>query len=85
MNNNDNKKSAKLWTHQLFKQTCTSKTAPNSKTYFAHRYHENDAGLAKIPFSAFFLMVANFRIITKLMRLIHSRLASMTFRHRKAI
>jgi glycine betaine catabolism B len=54
MKNNDNKKSAKLWTHQLFKQASTPKTAPSGKTYFAHRYHQDGVGLAQIPFSTFF-------------------------------
>ena len=54
MNNNDNKKSAGLWAHQLFKQSGASKTAPQGKTYFAHRYHDSHADLGQIPFGDFF-------------------------------
>jgi glycine betaine catabolism B len=54
MNNNDNKKSAGLWTQRLFKQASATKTAPVRKTYFAQRYHDGHTALAQIPFSALF-------------------------------
>ncbi|WP_411725391.1 FAD-binding oxidoreductase [Methyloglobulus sp.] len=49
--NNDNKKSARPWAHRLFKKAGASLTAPQSKTYFAHRYH---AVSERSPFGALF-------------------------------
>jgi|GEM_PF-592026 len=54
MNNNDDKKSAGLWAHRLFFKAGTSIALPQSKTYFAHRYHNNHAELDRNPFSALF-------------------------------
>jgi glycine betaine catabolism B len=56
MNNNDNKKSAELWVHRLFKQSGIPKTAIKGKVYFAQRYHEQHAhtALGQIPFGALF-------------------------------
>lgn len=53
-NNNDNKKSAGLWAHRLFKQSSASLTLPQCKTYYAHRYHEGHDVLERSPFSALF-------------------------------
>lgn len=52
--NNDNKKSAGLWAHRLFKQSSASKTVPKSKTCYAHRYHDDHTELERSPFSALF-------------------------------
>jgi glycine betaine catabolism B len=54
MNNNDNKKSAELWTQRLFKQSRASKSAPQSKICFVHRYHDGHAALAQFPLSTLF-------------------------------
>ncbi len=54
MNNNDNKKSTGLWVQRLFKQSGASKVLPQSKTCYAHRYHESYALLVRNPFSALF-------------------------------
>jgi glycine betaine catabolism B len=59
MNNNDNKKSTGLWAQRLFKQSRASKTAPQSKIYFAHRYHGGHAALVQTPYSALFSDVGN--------------------------
>jgi len=53
-NNNDNKKSAGFWAHRLFKQAGASLIVPQSKTYFAHRYHDDQSALERNPFSALF-------------------------------
>jgi len=54
MNNKDNKKSARHWAERLFKQSGVSLTLPQSKTYYAHRYHEDYDELERSPFSALF-------------------------------
>lgn len=54
MNNNDNKKSASPWAHRLFKKAGASLTVPQSKTYFAHRYHDRRALSERSPFGALF-------------------------------
>jgi glycine betaine catabolism B len=59
MNNNDNKKSAGLWTQRLFKQTSVIKVVPQGKTYFSHRYHDGHAVLAQFPFGTLFSDVDN--------------------------
>lgn len=53
MNNNDNKKSSKSWTHRLFKQPSATDTT-YSKCYFAHRYHDNHKAQTHNPFGALF-------------------------------
>lgn len=53
-NNNDNKKSAGFWAHRLFKQAGASLIVPQSKTYFAHHYHDDQSVLERSPFSALF-------------------------------
>ncbi len=59
MNKNDNKKSSGLWVHRLFKQSGASVTLPQSKTYYAHRYHEGHDELERSPLSALFSGVGN--------------------------
>lgn len=52
--NNDNKKSVSPWAHRLFKKVGASLAAPQSKTYFAHRYHDGHAVSGRNPFGALF-------------------------------
>jgi glycine betaine catabolism B len=54
MNKNDNKKSAESWADRLFNQSAATKTAPQGKTYFAHRYHDSHADQGQIPFGDLF-------------------------------
>jgi glycine betaine catabolism B len=59
MNNNDNKKSAGLWTQRLFRQSSVIKDAPQGKTYFPHRYHDGYTVPAQSSFSTLFSDVDN--------------------------
>ena len=54
MNNKDNKKSARHWAERLFKQSSASNTVPQSKTHYAHRYHEGHDELERSLFSALY-------------------------------
>lgn len=47
-------KSTGLWIHRLFKQSGALITVPQSKTYFAHRYHDEHIALEQNPFSTLF-------------------------------
>jgi glycine betaine catabolism B len=58
MNNNDNKKSSKSWTHRLFKQPSAADTT-YSKCYFAHRYHDEHKAQTHNPFGALFSVADN--------------------------
>ena len=55
MNNKDNKKSARHWAERLFKQSGASNTVPQSKTYYAHRYHEEHDELERSHSVFYFL------------------------------
>lgn len=55
--NGDNKKATVLWTYRLFKQSNTPVVVSQTKTYFAHRYHNVLTALERTPFSALFSSV----------------------------